>query len=281
MVQNFEWIAHGFRLTEGPRIDDHGMLYFGDVTGHGFFRCPRDGEAEAIDAGRLSVGGVVVDEEGGVLCSGRDGILRFDPVTGERRAVTILFEGVPIVNVNELEADPAGNLYGGTLEYEAFEHAVPPKPSMVFRLNRDGTTKKLLERTIPNGMDFSADGRHFYLSESGDGIYCYEIDAAGELGNRRGLASMPDCDGMLLDSAGGFWVARYLSNLLEYHDAEGALVRSVELPFGSVTSVTMGGDDLCDLYVTGGDLRERGKGGIVRFRTDIPGVPVRKAAVFA
>lgn len=281
MTPDVERIADGFFLTEGPRLDDEGCLYFGDVTGHGLYRCPPGGDVEAVDTGRMSVGGVVFDDAGHVLCSGRKGIERIDPRSGARDTVRCVVDGVQVINANELEADPSGNLYGGTLDYEAFERGVTPKMSMVFRLNRDGTATKLLDLVVPNGMDFSPSGDRFYLSESGDGVFSYGVAATGDLTDRRRIATMPDSDGIVVDSAGGCWVARYLCNQLEYYDAQGNLAHSLTMPFGAVASVTMGGPDLRDLYVAGGDLRERGKGGIVRLRAEIPGLPARKTAVFA
>jgi sugar lactone lactonase YvrE len=99
--------------------------------------------------------------------------LRFDPITGDRRPIPVVIDGIAITDINDIEADAAGNLYGGTLDYEAFEEGRPPRPSIVFRLNRDGTADKLAEMPIPNGMDFSSDGDRFFLSESGEGVFTY------------------------------------------------------------------------------------------------------------
>jgi sugar lactone lactonase YvrE len=281
MSEAFEWIARAGALAEGPRIDDRGDLYFGDVLGRGLYRCAAGGAAQAVLPDRRSVGGVVIDEAGGVLCSGREGLARFDPVTGETRAVPILIDGVAITSVNDIEADPAGNLYGGTLDYEAFDEGRAPRPSILFRLGRDGAAVKLATLPIPNGMDFSADGARFYLSESGEGVFSYAQGRDGQLADRRLVAAMPDSDGIVLDSAGGLWVARYLCNLLEYHAPGGGLARRIALPFGSVASVTFGGDDLHMLHVAGGDLQRGDQGGVLRLRVDAPGLPPRKAALFA
>lgn len=281
MTDDVKWLAQGFFLPEGPRMDDKGDLYFGDVTGHGLYRCRPGRAVEAIDAERRSVGGVVVDEAGGIICSGREGLIRFDPATGERRAIPVVIDGVAVTDINDIEADAAGNLYGGTLDYQAFEEGRAPGPSIVFRLNRDGSAERLAERTIPNGMDFTADGSRFFLSESGDGVFTYAIAADGSLADRRLFAALPDSDGIALDSAGGLWVARYLTNGLEYYAPDGTLARRVALPFGAVASVTFGGPDLTDLIVAGGDLRTCGLGGILSIEVETPGLPARKTGVWA
>lgn len=277
-ASTIEWMARGFFLTEGPRFDGSDYVYFGDVTGHGLFRCRMGEDVEPIAPDRMSVGGVVLDETGGIICSGREGLARFDPKSGSLTPLPVSIDGVPLTNANDLEADADGNLYGGTLDYEAFEQGIAPRPSMLFRVNRDGTAVKLAEMPIPNGMDFAPDGR-LYLSESGEGVFSYAIDPAGELTDRRCFAEMNDSDGIALDVGGGLWIARYLSDHLEYRRADGSLSARIQMPFAAVASVAFGGRDGRDLYVAGGSLTERGTGGIVRLRVPVPGLPTRKAGI--
>lgn len=279
MSVEVEWIARGVNLAEGPRFDDRGDLYFGDALGVGLYRC-RPGEAmETVEPDRRSVGGVVIDEAGGILCSGRAGLLRIDPITGERRSIPVVIDGVVIADMNDLEADAAGNLYGGTLDYAAFDEGRAPNPSILFRLNRDGRAVRLAQMPVPNGMDFGPDGR-FYLSQSGEGVFSYGLTSDGRLTDRQLIAALPDSDGIVLDSGGGLWVARYMCNLLEYHVPGQGLVRSIPLPFGAVASLTFGSEDMLQLYVAGGDLREKGTGGMLRLPVEIAGLPARKAGVF-
>jgi len=274
-----EILATGFSLTEGPRFDDEGRLWFGDVIGHGLYRWTEAGGVEAIDADRLSVGGVVGDEDGGIICSGRAGLLHIDPVTGASSAIPVVIDGVAVTNINDIEADPFGNLWGGTADYEAFERGEPPRPCTLFRLSPDGAAVRLAEMPIPNGMEFSADGRRLILSESTAGVFVYDVASDGTLSNRTLLAAMPDSDGIAMDRKGGLWVARYFTNTVEYFSPDGRLERRIELPFSAVASVTFGGPDLTDLYVVGGELKVSDLGGLLRFPVETPGLPPRKTRV--
>jgi sugar lactone lactonase YvrE len=107
------------------------------------------------------------------------------------------------------------------------------------------------------------------------------LTSDGRLTDRRLFAALPDSDGIALDSAGGLWVARYLTNHLEYYSPDGTLAQSLTLPFAPVASVTFGGPDLTDLIVAGGNLQTRSMGGIITMPVQIPGCPLRKTAVWA
>lgn len=274
-----EILATGFSLTEGPRFDDEGRLWFGDVIGHGLYRWTETSGVEAIDAGRLSVGGVVGDEDGGMICSGRAGLLHIDPKTGATSPIPVAIDGVPVTNINDIEADPFGNLWGGVADYEAFERGEPPRLCPLFRLSTDGHTVRLAEMPIPNGMEFRADGRQLILSESTEGVFVYDVAADGTLSNRTLFAAMPDSDGIAMDRKGGLWVTRYFTNTIEYFSAEGRLERRIALPFSAVASVTFGGPDLTDLYVVGGELKLSDRGGVLRFPVETPGLPPRKTRI--
>jgi sugar lactone lactonase YvrE len=48
--------------------------------------------------------------------------------------------------------------------------------------------------------------------------------------------------------------------------------RVLKIPYNSVSSVVFGGDDLKDLYVTGGDLTEQGTGGVLKLGAEVAGL---------
>ncbi len=54
----FEILATGYGLVEGPRTDDHNRLYYSDVRGGGVYRRNPDGRIETLISDRTSVGGI-------------------------------------------------------------------------------------------------------------------------------------------------------------------------------------------------------------------------------
>ena len=274
-----EVIASGLHLAEGPREDDNGTLYFGDAIGKGLFTW-REGEGQRAVAPDLpNVGGCVIHEDGGVICSTSRGFIRYDPGSGAVNQIECLVEGESIGRVNDIEAAPDGSLWGGTIDHEAIETGSKMRLSYLFRMDTSRNVTRLKDLMVPNGLDFSDDGSQLYFSESGDGIYVYDVSADGQISGRRAFALMPDSDGMVMDVSGGIWVARYQTSRMEYYGSDGVLGQSVEVPFDSATSVCFGGADQKTLFVTGGNLKEPGHGGVVRFPVEIPGMATRKTSI--
>lgn len=266
-----EIIATGLNLGEGPREADNGDLYFTDVLGDGLYRYSDGSGVVSIDPVSRNVGGVVLNADGSVIYSTRSGFKVYDPSTGTCHILPVHMDGAPFtLSVNDIEAGPNGAIYAGTIDHEGFENGVTPKPGFLFRVDPDGNATRLVEVGLPNGMDFTSAGR-MIVSESGEGVFSYAVMADGSIGDRRLIVAMPDSDGIVLDEADGLWVARYMTNRVEYYDADGNFQRSIEVPYAAAASVALGGKDRSQLYVTGGDIVEKGKGGVIRLPVEIRG----------
>jgi sugar lactone lactonase YvrE len=266
-------------FPEGPRFDDEGNLYFGDALDNGFYRFSKAKGVEEIDSLASGVGGVVIHQDGGVIYSGRQGMMHYQPRSGAIRRVDALWETRPLTGVNDIEADRFGNLYGGTLDFDAFDKGVPPQPGFLFRLNVDGSLTRLRNVGISNGIAFSPLGESMYFSESGEGVFSYDLSESGNVTNRQLFAGLDDSDGIAVDLQGGVWVARYLNNHIKYFNTNGDLIQEVPTPFENVTSVTFGGKDMKELYITGGTLGIKGKGGLAKLTVEIAGMKSHKTSV--
>ena len=66
----FETLASGYGLVEGPRTDAQNRLYYSDVRGGGVFRRSPDGEIEALLPDRKFVGGIALNAGGGIVVTG-------------------------------------------------------------------------------------------------------------------------------------------------------------------------------------------------------------------
>ena len=275
----FEVIASGFQFVEAPRVDDDGTVYFSDLTGGGFYRRKPASAVDTLVPGRMWIGGAVLCIDGTLMLSGRGGLIRVDPATGESQSVLSQIDGVPIVAVNDIEADGRGGLFGGTIDFAAvLERGEMPSDGRFFHLSNRGELNVIRDGLVAsNGMGFSPDGRSLYHSESTRGIWRYELSADGMPGAPELFASLDDSDGLVVDSQGCVWVACWQRAHIKRYRPDGILERTIPLPFPHVVSLAFGGADLCDLYVsTGGNAAEPGKGGIVRIRSDVPGLPTHR-----
>ncbi len=168
---------------------------------------------------------------------------------------------------NDAIADAAGRVYSGTMP-RRWGTTDPAELGSLYRLDPDGSIH-VVDRGFgcANGLAWSADGRTLYFIDSpSQCVYAYDADpATGELSNRRvhletalpGADSFPD--GMTIDAAGCFWVARWGAGCVVRYDPTGAEMSRVMLPTPCITSVAFGGPHLATMYVTtaGGDAPEK------------------------
>jgi sugar lactone lactonase YvrE len=274
---DFEVITSGFRFVEAPRIDDQGMVYFSDLLAGGFYRCRPGSAPETLLEHRPWIGGAVLDHCGAIVVSGKGGIALLDPATGATRPLLTEIDGMPIIAVNDMEADGRGGLFGGTIDFEAvFERGESPQGGKLFHLSSTGVVRTLRDGlTASNGLAFTADGRTLYHSESSRGIWRYPIGADGMPGTSSPelFAALDDSDGLVVDSEGAVWVACWQSAQIRRYRPDGTLDRRITLPFPHIVSLAFGGADLTDLYVaTGTDAEHPGQGGIVRIKVPAPGL---------
>src|SRR5438105_8909740 len=69
-TMEFETLATGYGLLEGPRTDEQNRLYFSDVRGGGVFRRNPDGRIDTLIPERKSVGGIALNQGGGMIVTG-------------------------------------------------------------------------------------------------------------------------------------------------------------------------------------------------------------------
>ncbi|HEV2273636.1 MAG TPA: SMP-30/gluconolactonase/LRE family protein, partial [Acidobacteriaceae bacterium] len=163
--------------------------------------------------------------------------------------------------------------------------STPKRKGRLYRLDRDGSLTVLLEGIgCSNGMGFSLDRKQLYYTDSfAREIYLFDYDASGgTLTNRRIFATVEDTegmpDGMTVDREGCVWSARWDGGCLVRYTPGGEEQLRIEFPARKVSSVTFGGPDYADLYVTtagGNDKPEEGAGAgaLFQMKTEYRGLP--------
>ena len=277
-----EVLASGYQFVEAPRVDDSGAVYFSDLLAGGFYRRTTDGEIRHFIADRKWIGGIVLNADGTVICSGRGGIVRLDVETGRLQPVLSELAGEAIDAVNDIEADASGALYGGTIDFTSIlGRGTTPRPGVFFRIDPDGDVHVIREGVAAsNGIAFSPDGNLLYHAESTRGVWVYDLDPGGLPRNPTLFAAVSDCDGIAVDSEAAVWVARWETGEIVRYRADATIDRRIRLPYPYLVSLTFGGTDLCDLIVaTGGRTSADAprQGAVVRVRCDVPGLPSHRA----
>jgi sugar lactone lactonase YvrE len=279
----FETLVSGWEFLEAPRADDDGNLYFSDVTLGGLYKRRPDGTIESFLPGRTWIGGIAFNDDGGIVCSGKDGLIHFDERTGRTTPLPILLDGRPAGAVNDFCPDERGGVVAGLIDAESVAAGKAPAGRPLVRLDPSGTVTRLWEGIgVSNGIGFSPDRRRLYQSESYKTLWVYDVDPDGSLSGRRVFAEITDADGLTVDSEGGVWVARFDSFGVTHFSPDGEVIDHYRIPVREAQSVSFGGPDLRDLYIVTGssfanpnNLTEK-TGTIYRFRAPVAGRPMTR-----
>jgi sugar lactone lactonase YvrE len=253
-------------------------LYWVDIARGRIFRYePATGRHEMCYEGDV-IGGFTIQADGALLLFMAKGAIK----VWREGALTAVVDEIPderTSRFNDVIADPAGRVFCGTMTSP--EHA-----GRLYRLGVDGRLSVVVEGVgTPNGLGFTPDRKQMYFTDTrAHEIYLFDYDrATGAISRRRQFVKVPEVegeggpDGMTVDAGGYVWSARWGGSCLVRYTPEGVEERRIAFPAKKVSSVTFGGDDYADMYVTtaGGDHKDTegtGAGALFRLRLGIRGV---------
>lgn len=260
------------RVGEGPLWhEDEQRLYWVDINGKKLFRYnPASGGYETVLEGH-TVGGYTIQADGSLLLFMNKGRIRLLK-DGELHEVVPDIADDHVTRFNDVIADPEGRVFCGTMPFGS-------RPGHLYRLDPDGTITTVLSGLgISNGMGFSPDLTTMYHTDTtARTITAFDYDrATGEITNPRVIVHAPEGvgmpDGMTVDTDGTIWSAHWDGWALYHYEADGTPIERIPFPTKKVSSVTFGGPDYRDAYVTtaGGDDRaENGELAGSLFRLDL------------
>ena len=268
---------------EGPLWHpDEKRVYWVDIPKGRLFRyTPVTGEHEkcfessTTNGGAL--GGFTIQEDGALLLFMARGAVKL----WREGELTTIIDEIPdeaTTRFNDVITDPEGRVFCGTMPTQS-------RLGRLYRLDPDRTLTKLLDGIgVSNGMGFTPDLQHLYYTDSPTrNIYRFDYDrATGAISNQRVFVQTPDRegvpDGLTVDAEGYVWSARWDGGILVRYTPDGEEALRIAFPARKVSSVTFGGPDYTDIYVTtaGGDQKARegdGAGALFRLRLGIQGKP--------
>lgn len=265
---------------EGPLWHpDQERLYWVDIPAGRLFEYnpSADTHEVAYETENQPIGGFTIEASGALLLFTERTVEKLVPGDDE---TTIIAEIDAKTRFNDVIADPEGRVFCGTMPGDE-------ELGNLYRLDTDGTLTVIIEDVdIPNGMGFSQDLETFYFTESkAHRIYAFEYDReTGEISDRRTFCETPEGtvipDGLTVDADDHVWSARWNGGKVVRYAPDGESVAEVELPARKVSSVTFGGPEYEELYLTtallGGNRSTEGDGAGALFRlsdVDIGGTP--------
>ena len=129
----------------------------------------------------------------------------------------------PGLRFNDGGCDPAGSFWCGSMAYDE-----APGRGELFRLTPDGAVRRVLaDVTISNGLAWTPDGTRAYYNDTPTGrIDLFDVDAAGELADRRPFVRIEPTDGapdgLTLDADGRVWVALWGGAAVRCYGTDGS-----------------------------------------------------------
>jgi D-xylonolactonase len=256
---------------------DEQRVYWCDIpTGRILRYSPATGVHEQCYQGEV-VGGFTVQADGALLLFMARGAVK----VWREGQLTIVLREIPDEResrFNDVIADPEGRVFCGTMPS-------PGRLGRLYRLDVDGSITKVLDEIgTSNGLGFAPDRQAMYYTDTRvREIYLFDYDrATGEISNQRVFVRVPrgvgGPDGMTVDAEGHVWSARWGGGCLVRYSPDGEEEQRITFPARKVSSVTFGGPDYTDIYVTtaGGQNKEdegEGAGALFHINLGIQGLP--------
>jgi len=238
---------------ECPVWDTHSRsLFWTDCVGLRFRRLDGDsGRFETLRSG-IEIYGFRRNRPGGFLVTNTSGVWTWD---GRGDLIPVAQEaGGARLQLNDCTADSLGRLITASFFYDP---AGNYPPGRLLRVDGDGRVTVLDEGFhLSNGLALSPDERTLYFADSATRqIWAYDYDIrSGTAANRRLFVQVPATegipDGLTVDSEGFVWSAQWYGGCVVRYDPEGREECRLAVPAKQTSSVTFGGPDLMDLFIT-------------------------------
>jgi len=192
------------------------------------------------------VGCIAMHESGGFIMATESGLNYWSPDSGCKKEFLPIKHSHKENMFNDGKVDPMGRFWIGSKG--------PKSTAKLWMLQENKLNEIIIDLTISNGLDWSVDKSVFYHTDSGDNaIYRYDIDLqTTTLSNRqtffRPKKGTPD--GLTIDSDGNIWTAIWDGWQVLQLNPAGEVLSEISMPVQRPTSITFGGQDFHQLFIT-------------------------------
>ena len=267
--------------TEGVVIDYEGNVYFS----HGKYITilePDGTNRIWAETGDPNGHKVLADGTHLVANDSKQEILRLDAEGQVLEVVVNQYNGKPLRAPNDLSLDSNGGFYFSDPGGSSLENPI----GTVYYVDQNRQIQQVVTGlAFANGVVISPDGKHLYIGESKKNrILVYEILAPGVVGSQQVFAELPvkkgeqidnQPDGICMDAMNNLYVAHYGMGQVQVLNSEGQLIRRYSAGNLTTSNCAFSGQDLNQLFVTGGLKTEDGRGGLFRLDIEVPGLDIR------
>ncbi len=268
-------------LGEGPVWDDQRQeLLWLDVTrGKILFFSPSRQNQREIQLDK-HIGSLALTRNMDLYLALRDGFAHY---SFQSQSITTFMHVIDTdeIRFNDGAVDSKGRFLAGTMGYSP-----QPTTGNLYTFSKVSGSRLLISGVgVSNGICWNSDSSLMYFIDSmkqSIQVFDYDLDS-GSIANGRELISFDSHlgipDGMTIDQEGSLWVAMWDGSQILKVNPSGAIEEAIKLPVSRVTSLTFGGADLQDLFITTAqfelspeDLSEQPlAGSLFKVRTEVPG----------
>lgn len=234
---------------------------------------------EVFDLGRPA-GSFGFRREGGLILATESGFAFWSEEEGASADFLRIYPHNAANMMNDGRVDDLGCFWAGSKG--------PAGSSALYCLSSDLSVQRVMDKlSISNGIDWSPDGKYCYFTDSGDeAIYRFRYHN-GQLREKevffstQGGMQTGTPDGLCVDSAGNVWSAIWDGSRVVQLSEEAKILQEIYLPISRPTSLTLGGSDLRNLYISSASVdlspeqlsNQPQAGDLFCCRVDVPGRP--------
>jgi D-xylonolactonase len=244
---------YGDLCGEAPTWDaQRKTLFWSDCVGAKFYGYRMDlGKHELLRSG-FEINGLILHSGGGFVVTNNSGFWLWDTLSDPVLLASEI-DGHKC-QLNDCTADRRGRVLSCSVFYEPGKNYLLGK---LLVLDEGGQVRILDEGFhLGNGMGFTRDGRTLFVSDSAARrIYAYDYDQSlGTVRNRRVFVEVPPDqglpDGLAVDSEDFVWSAQWFGSCIVRYDLSGEIDRKIVTRAKQTSSLTFGGPDLKDIFIT-------------------------------
>jgi D-xylonolactonase len=239
-------------LGEGPLwVAQENAVYWVDIVNQNVHRLSLADGAKQTWSFDQQITSIAVREQGGFVCTFRDGFAILDLTTSAIDPIVLLEAEKPGNRFNDGKVDGNGRYWAGTMDDKA-----QLASGALYCLDKTLNCRQMDDGyIITNGPTFSADGKTLYHTDSVKRtIYAFDLSEDGEISNKRVFAQLQKedgvPDGMTVDSENCIWGCHFNGSRITRYSPAGEILQVIPMPVPHVTSCTFAGPELDTLYIT-------------------------------
>ncbi|MFI3284487.1 MAG: SMP-30/gluconolactonase/LRE family protein [Erysipelotrichaceae bacterium] len=248
-------ITKDLQLAEGPIWDElRNTLHFIDIDGCAIYSYHLKTKNLNKIIVKDKIGCIVLDQDNQIIAGVRNELIKINPETHTQETICMIDQSSDLL-LNDGKCDVYGNLWVGAMAEDLSQPGAFDK-GVLYCISQNKVVKKYDGYAIPNGMDWTLDGKQFYHVDSfTNQIFLYDIKNEIELTNKRIALTIDETqggpDGMCVDAQGNIWVAMWNGKKVccfEKNTKE--IIKTIDMDNQVVTCIQFAGNDLSTLFIT-------------------------------